>query len=203
MASETASPGVGGECGWQHNDAKCLPMQGRTCCSINGYCGWNETYCFESNGCQDGCIDPSNFYGSPSIVALSTTSGTSTSTSISSSTSTARSTSRPISTPASTITSQIRASSQTSLPSPTSTSTNTGTGGLSGPAKTGAIAGGSVGGVALLVILVICFIFYRKPKASTPVSRSSSPEVVEPIRPPPVYQSGLQTGSNFGIRENE
>jgi hypothetical protein len=44
VMTPTGLPGAGGKCGWQNGNAACLPMQGRTCCSINGfvyprYCG--------------------------------------------------------------------------------------------------------------------------------------------------------------------
>ena len=110
-----------------------------------------------------------------------------------------------MSTSALTNTSQVRASTQSPLPSSTNNSTDTGKGGLSGAAEKGAIAGGTVGGLALVLFLAIgSFILYRRRRASRPVTRPASPETAEPPRRlPPVYQSGLNTGSNFGIRENE
>jgi hypothetical protein len=33
----TGLPGTDGKCGWQNGNPPCLPMQGMTCCSINGF----------------------------------------------------------------------------------------------------------------------------------------------------------------------
>jgi len=143
-ATPSGLPGSNGQCGYQHGMAPCLPMQGRECCSINGFCGSNETYCFVSNGCQYGCVDPASYYTvSTSVLTLSSTQS---------------------STLAQTTTTNTVAT--TSLPTSKSTTTNvpTSTAKPSGPTgghKTGAIVGGAVGGAVVFAILALCLFCWR------------------------------------------
>ncbi|KAH7342512.1 hypothetical protein BKA65DRAFT_537767 [Rhexocercosporidium sp. MPI-PUGE-AT-0058] len=201
VTSMSLLPGAGGECGSQHEDKTCLPMQGRSCCSINGYCGSNETYCFESNGCQSGCVDPVDFYNTSSapFVTVATISESADSTAISTSQLTTISTSTlpPRST------SGIPVPSGSSIPSSNSTST-THKQGLHGAARTGAIAGGTVAGVLLLLFvacLIIYFRRYRSRPSRAPSGSSGSTTAAAPMRDVSGYNRGANAPQDFQIRE--
>jgi len=147
-ASPSGVPGANGECGYQHSMAPCLPMQGRECCSINGFCGSNETYCFVSNGCQYGCVDPASYYTvSTSILTLSS------SLSPNSSTAQTTATSKPATT-----TSHSTSTSASNLPTAASEHS-----GLTSKAKIGVIVG-TVGGVLIFAILAILLLGWRNSK---------------------------------------
>ncbi|KAG4439727.1 hypothetical protein IFR05_004805 [Cadophora sp. M221] len=206
MTSVSLLPGAGGECGHQHEDKSCLPMQGRSCCSINGYCGSNETYCFESNGCQSGCVDPIAFYMTSSTLVTTTTAlSASTNNTLSSSkiSSTSHLTTISTSTLPPGITSGVPAPLN-STPSSNST-TISHKQGLHGAARTGAIAGGAVGGVAVLLLVACLLICCRsgRPKPSKVSSDSSS--ATNATTPPVNDVSGHNTGATaqqgFRIKE--
>jgi len=186
-------PGPSGECGKQHNYASCLPMLGRSCCSINGFCGSNETYCLVSNGCQSGCVDPSVFGLPPDPTSTSSISKPSTTTASSSTSQTTSSTKG--------ISSSTSLSQNTTITSSTSspTAAPAKSSGLSGGKRIGAIVGPTVGGALLL--LIACIILYRRrrrsPAPATPL-RPSTPVMEEPRG----YHTGLNAGSGFQVFEN-
>ncbi|KAF8851720.1 hypothetical protein BDZ45DRAFT_730705 [Acephala macrosclerotiorum] len=192
-ATPSGTPGADGMCGYQHGMAPCLPMaNGRTCCSINGFCGSNETYCFVSNGCQYGCVDPASFYSTLTTLFTMSVNGTASSTS-----NTQTTTKTPLTTSSST--------------SSTSSSTaNVGNdNGLSGKAKTGAIAGGAVGGVALIMLITLLILCLRRrhPRdspAAVTTTRSTTPDTTptQMQEPANVYQ-GLISRPNQRNVENE
>ncbi|CZR52814.1 uncharacterized protein PAC_02691 [Phialocephala subalpina] len=183
-ATPSGTPGADGVCGYQHGMAPCLPMaNGRTCCSINGYCGSNETYCFRSNGCQYGCVDPASFYSTLTTVFTLSVNGT-----------------------AQTTTKTSPTSSSSSNASSTANAGNNS--GLSGKAKIGAIAGGAVGGVAVITFLAFLILCLRRRRRNTPAAvtttqnetpDSTPPQMQEPAN---VYQ-GLISRSNHRNVENE
>lgn len=46
--SDSPIPGEGGKCGYQHGMEPCLPMQGRVCCSVNGWVNWMAQFPFQA-----------------------------------------------------------------------------------------------------------------------------------------------------------
>jgi len=148
-ASATPSgvlPGQDGKCGYQHNMEPCLPYEGGSCCSINGYCGSNETYCLTSNGCQYGCIDPSS-----SVVPTPSTTLSSTVPS--------KSTTVPSSSSQAITTSKLTATT-TNPASASGTPSNTSSASHKTPVAD--VAGGTVGGIALLIFLFWFLIWWWK-----------------------------------------
>ncbi|KAH9211390.1 hypothetical protein DL95DRAFT_464977 [Leptodontidium sp. 2 PMI_412] len=208
MSSGSLLPGAEGECGHQHENKSCLPMQGRTCCSINGYCGFNETYCFESNGCQSGCVDPIDFYMTSSTLVTTTTavSEAANSTFISSLklSSTSHLTTISTSTVPPRITSGVPAPSGSTIPSSNSTAI-THKQGLHGAARTGAIAGGAVGGVAVLLLIACLLIFCRngrpKPSKVSSGSSSSTNTAAPAVRDVSGFNQGANAQQGFRVKE--
>ncbi|KAH6677622.1 hypothetical protein B0J14DRAFT_690105 [Halenospora varia] len=76
------SYGANGVCGWQHDNKTCLPLTVHSCCSINGFCGSDESFCFTRYGCQSSCVDPPAFYltTTPSSTTAPTVTSTTTAT---------------------------------------------------------------------------------------------------------------------------
>ncbi|KAH6663362.1 hypothetical protein B0J14DRAFT_276798 [Halenospora varia] len=153
-ASPTASsvPKAGGLCGYQHGNTPCLPEDGQTCCSINGFCGSTEAYCFKTNGCQYGCIEPDVFYSSRAPTLA-------TSTIIVSSTPTPSSSTTSLPT---TLATSPTSSSATRSPTPTPTPIAQH--GLHGKTKIGVAAGVSAGGVVLLLLVAFLILRWRQGK---------------------------------------
>ncbi|KAH8685432.1 hypothetical protein BGZ60DRAFT_425928 [Tricladium varicosporioides] len=154
LPTSSSVPKAGGLCGYQHGNTPCLPEEGQTCCSINGFCGSTEAYCFVSNGCQYGCIDPVSFYAtraptlSTSVIVISSPAASS------------PSTSPPPTTLATSPITSSAAHSATSTPSPIATKH-----GLQGKAKIGVAVGVSIGGTLVLFLLgflLWCWIKWKK-----------------------------------------
>ncbi|KAF4627182.1 hypothetical protein G7Y89_g10973 [Cudoniella acicularis] len=186
-ASATSSllPGVNGECGYQHGMAPCLPMEGKECCSLNGFCGYNETYCLISNGCQYGCDDTSSSItttATPVPLPSSSSNGTNT----------IATTSR-----SSTITQQPTSSTI----SPTATSTPQS--GLTAQERTGVIAGCSALG-GILIILLVAFLVYRNRKKNAAAAAPKPAEIpLAPVTPPPPeeFYDGFHSVPNLLVQD--
>jgi len=171
-SSATSQSGIGGKCGWQHNFASCLPVEGRSlCCSINGYCGSNATFC--TDGCQENCwLDPSVLSAAPSTTPQGTT------------------------TPRTSI-STISSATPSAPPNATTAQHH----GLSGRARAGVIAGSTIGGLLFVGLLIVCIIFLARWRGwKTAKSGQSSPVEDIELPEPPAYHDGPIAPSNIHLR---
>ncbi|KAH8753927.1 hypothetical protein F5882DRAFT_419215 [Hyaloscypha sp. PMI_1271] len=173
-SSTTSQSGIGGKCGWQHNYTSCLPVEGKSlCCSINGYCGSNATFC--TDGCQENCwLDPSVLSsGAPSSTIPQGTT-----------------------TPRTSITT-ISSATQSASPNTTTAQHH----GLSGSALAGTIAGSAIGGLVFIGLLIACIIFLRRGRSwKTAKSGQSSPVEDIELPEPTAYHDGPIAPSNIHLR---